>query len=246
MNHKLLAGTLTLGVLSAVSLFQISPAQAFTFSKGGLGVTITEADIRKNFWAEFNGQVDDGKITSTNVEGLTSRANFEVYDFTSNSIVFDILLENTSADPITASVVTLLGFRSSPSIHSADATGAFTVEVLNKPINAFGGAEVNICFKGGGNEQNCNSGTNGVALGNSALFRATLTYASDISSGLFLDEFGVRYQGIDGRIGGTLVKDFSGTGVGVVPTPALLPGLLGMGIATLRKRKQEEEVEQAA
>jgi hypothetical protein len=31
-----------------------------------------------------------------------------------------------------------------------------------------------------------------------------------------------------------------------VPTPALLPGLVGMGIAALRKKKQEEAVEQEA
>jgi hypothetical protein len=31
-----------------------------------------------------------------------------------------------------------------------------------------------------------------------------------------------------------------------IPTPALLPGLIGMGIATLRKKNQEEAVEQEA
>ncbi|QYO63326.1 PTPA-CTERM sorting domain-containing protein [Leptolyngbya sp. 7M] len=31
-----------------------------------------------------------------------------------------------------------------------------------------------------------------------------------------------------------------------IPTPALLPGLIGMGLAALRKKNQEERVEQEA
>jgi hypothetical protein len=243
MKHKLLTGTLTWGTIAAVSLLQTAPAQAFTFSQGGAGVTITADDVGKDFWSVFNGQVDDRGITSTNVEGLSSQANFKVTSFTNNQIVFDILLENTSQDPITASVVSVLGFRSNPLVASATSTGDFDITVLNDPINAFGGADVNICFKEAGNRNNCDSGRGGVDLGQSAFFTATLNFNSDISSGLSLDEFGVRYQGIDGEINGQLVDDFSGTGVGVVPTPALLPGLIGMGIAALRKKKQAKEKE---
>lgn len=241
MQHKLLTRTFTLGVIAAISLLPKAPAQAFTFSQGGLGVNITAGDIGKDFWSVFNGQVDDKGITSTNVEGLTSRANFKVTNFTNNQIVFDILLENTSTGPITASVVSLLGFRSNPLISSATSTGDFDITVLNQPIKPFGGSDVNICFKEAGNTRNCNSGRGGVDLGDSAFFTATLNFNNDISSGLFLDEFGVRYQGIDGEINGQLVKDFSGTGVGQVPTPALIPGLIGMGIAALRKKKLEED-----
>jgi hypothetical protein len=244
MKHKLLTGTLTWGAITAVSLLQTAPAQAFTFSQGGAGVTITADDVGKDFWSVFNGQVDDQGITSTNVEGLSSQANFKVTSFTNNQIVFDILLENTSHDPITTSVVSVLGFRSNPLVKSATSTGDFDIVVLNKTINAFEGADVNICFKEAGGNKNCNGGGNGgVDLGQSAFFTATLNFNSNISSGLFLDEFGVRYQGIEGEINGQVVEDFSGTGVGVVPTPALLPGLIGMGIAALRKKKQAKEKE---
>ncbi|MBD0363943.1 MAG: PTPA-CTERM sorting domain-containing protein [Coleofasciculus sp. C3-bin4] len=37
-----------------------------------------------------------------------------------------------------------------------------------------------------------------------------------------------------------LVTQFTGDPVTPVPTPALLPGLIGMGVAALRKRKQEQ------
>lgn len=247
MKHTLLAGVLTLGALTTAPLLQATPAQAFTFAPGKMSVGITAADVGNSFLAEFNGQVDDVGITSTNVDGLKSRATFTVASFTSTSIVLNILLENISTDPITESVVSLLGFRSNPQIASASSTGDFGVTVLNDSISAFGGADVNVCFKEGGNRNNCDGGKGGVDLGQSASFRTTLNFNQDISAGLFLDEFGVRYQGIEGEINGRLVSDFSGTGVGQVPTPALLPGLLGMGLAALRnKKKQEEEAAENA
>lgn len=47
-------------------------------------------------------------------------------------------------------------------------------------------------------------------------------------------------------IGFENTTDASGVVAGEVPTPALLPGLVGMGVAALRKRKRSELVEQEA
>lgn len=207
------------GVVAAICLLPMAPVQAFTFSSGGVGVRITEDDVGKDFWAEFNGQVDDGGTTSTNVEGLNSRANFKVTDFTSTSIVFDILVENISQDPITASMVTSMVFRSASSIGTAETDENFDVTVSNQ-YTTFSNL--------------------GLDMNESAFFSATLGFNDDISSGLYLDEFGVSYDGINGTIDGKIVEDVSGTGVGQVPTPALLPGLIGVSVAALRKKKSRE------
>ncbi|PZO21126.1 MAG: hypothetical protein DCF25_05630 [Leptolyngbya foveolarum] len=56
--------------------------------------------------------------------------------------------------------------------------------------------------------------------------------------------------GLNGSIT-SVVWEKSGNGrfkidnIGVVPTPALLPGLIGMGVAALRKRKQVREGQEA-
>ncbi|MBE9140720.1 PTPA-CTERM sorting domain-containing protein [Nodosilinea sp. LEGE 07088] len=65
---------------------------------------------------------------------------------------------------------------------------------------------------------------------------ATLNFNGPISE-VTLSNFGVRYQSITGTSLGT-----SGTGKGTpIPTPALLPGLVGLGVAALRKRRNADE-----
>ncbi len=74
----------------------------------------------------------------------------------------------------------------------------------------------------------------------------TLTHSS---TALSFDQFikpdqrlGARLQSV-GPEGGT--RGGSGKVVGEVPTPAMLPGIVGIGLAAVRKRKRKAEVERA-
>jgi hypothetical protein len=222
MKKTLLTGTFTLGAIAAVSLLQTAPAQAFTFDQGNLGMTIKEEDVGDDFWAVFDGRIDG---TTEVVEGLTSQALFTLKSFDASQIVFDILVENTSTNPITASILSQLGFQSAKKISNTVVTnkiGNFG-DYINK--TSFGGA---LAFRESAPRE-------------SAFFTATIDFENDISDGLYLNNFGVKYKGIRGTISGELVENLEGTGVGKVPTPALLPGLIGMGISALRKNKQEKQ-----
>jgi len=74
-----------------------------------------------------------------------------------------------------------------------------------------------------------------VFTGQSGSFTPILAFAG-IQNQVTLSNFGVRYQDITGTSLGT-----SGTGRGTpVPTPALLPGLIGLGVAAVRKAKAEQ------
>jgi hypothetical protein len=107
------------------------------------------------------------------------------------------------------------------------------------------------CQAGGGN--NLNGGGSpcpfdvGFAVGRPGAAGGTITSAlfTITRSGLTASSFagqtiGVRYQatGANGNGSSKLAGTVSAT---PVPTPALLPGLIGMGVAALRKRKGEAE-----
>ncbi len=115
--------------------------------------------------------------------------------------------------------------------------------------------DFNTCNTGGGNNMNgggggcylpggfdvgfavASPGTSGGTI-TSALFTIT---RSGLTASSFLDQtIGMRYQATGGPNGSSKL---AGT---AVPTPALLPGLIGMGVAALRKRKAEAEENTAA
>jgi len=67
-------------------------------------------------------------------------------------------------------------------------------------------------------------------------------------TGVFLDQ-GNQFPGFDGSF--SLEKNFAkgdaiASSITPIPTPMLLPGLIGMGVAALRKRKSEESDVEAA
>ncbi|MBD2112398.1 MULTISPECIES: cistern family PEP-CTERM protein [Cyanophyceae] len=252
--NRLTASALTAGVLVASSLIASQPAQAFTFTSDKKAVTVTSADAGKFFTVDFDGNVD-----TTPIPGLTAKAvftflGFDIVDSLPDvtQAFFNVSITNNST--VAGSRISAIGFNTSPNLRGVggglansgngntrvDSGGNLPTSVFNNDRsgafpNQFGAIEV--CFTDG---NNCQGGSNGgVTKGGTGEFNPVLAFnnpANGSVSSFTLDNFGVRYQSITAPG----INDGSGTGVGLVPTPALLPGLIGMGVAALRRRQQEE------
>lgn len=194
-----------------------------------------------------------GNIDQQNVPDLSSEATFHFLGFSTSGNTtkasFDVTLTNTTASPL-SSRVSGLGFDVSPDAQGGTVSGVFDKVVLGGSFpNQFGA--VDVCVNGG-NGKNCQGGANGGVTTGSSSFLLDLFFSGSVSQ-IVLDNFGVRYQSIDGKsVNGTKYKDASGTGVGVpgpgpdptVPEPANLL-LFGVGLtaigATLRRRRRARE-----
>lgn len=244
MKKQFLMGALAASALAVGSFGQMSPAEALTFD-GTTAIINTTNDLNQSFTVNFGGNVG-----GTDVSGLTSQAVI-TYRGTANTnnAIFDVLLSNTSTNGIT-SRTSALGFDINPNVTGGsvgdnpnDALPALFTDLVfgsNEQFpNQFGNIEL-CAINASGN--NCTGGASGgVLTGNSGSFRFNLTLAS-ASSPLVLTNFGVRYQSITGNG----YNGASGTGRSIpVPTPALLPGLIGMGLAAMRKKKQEGVLQEA-
>jgi len=229
MQKYLLAAGL---LATAMSLSIAKPAVALSFDTGTNTFTVdtsSTADVGQSIKVLFNGFVEE-----TLVSGLTSEALFTVLgiDTTDNRLDLRVDLTNTSSAPITSSRVSILGFDLDPNPNSVTSTGIFNSVTSGNPPQTVVG-DVEFCFKGGGGPNCQGGGGAGVTLGNTGAFFPVLSYAS-LPSSVTFSNFFVRYQDITGTPLGN-----SGVGVGLVPTPAMLPGLIGMGMAALRKREEE-------
>lgn len=226
---------LAFGSLAAtMSLSIAKPAVAITFDSGTNSFTVdtssSSADVGESIRVRFNGFVNE-----TLVPGLTSEGLFTVLPIVGNQLKLQVDIDNTSSTPITSSRVSILGFdiNPDPDPNSVTSTGIFnTVGSGDPPQTVVGNVEY--CFKSGGGKNCSGGGGGGVTFGNTGSFSPTLSYAA-LPSSVTFSNFFVRYQ----DIGGTTLGN-SGVGVGTVPTPALLPGLIGIGAAALRKRRRNE------
>lgn len=153
----------------------------------------------------------DGRIGGTTVAGLASSLTLRLAQVGGGVFTFDYWLSNTSSiDSRTSS----FGFSSYPDITGGQVIyGAFkNLTVGNYP----GYKDIDLCLTGG---TTCGGGANGGALdGGPTLTGRFNLYAS--GDRLVLDDFGVRYQSINGTVNGTRYYDESGIGLGVVePVP---------------------------
>jgi hypothetical protein len=224
---------LTLAGAAALSLglgiASMAPASAFSISGGSVN-NITASDLNSSFDVIFNGNVKE-----TNVSGLSATANFKLtsFDTEEKKASFLVTLTNTSSDPILGSRISAIGFNSDPNLSAASVSpgGEFDKAHLNGSFpNNFGAIEV--CFTDG---NNCQGGQNGgVTIGETGSFTANLTFNTPTFSSLTLNNFGVRYQSIQG----TTLGD-SGTGRGTpVPEPITLLGSgIALGFGMYAKRK---------
>lgn len=240
-----------LSVLGSVGLysFAVAPsASAFTFNNGT--IEIDANDVDQEFTVKF-----DGNVSETDVTGLTSEAIFKFLGFNSvgdvTEAAFEVTLSNTSSNGI-ASRTSALGFDVDKVLEGIGnpsgsgktrVEGLFTNDRSGSFPNQFG--DIDVCFTDGNSCQGGGSG--GVTTGNSGQFKATLALSGDVQK-FALNNFGVRYQSINGTELGT-----SGTGRGSIvwdnepeepreiPEPTTVTALLAVGLGAARygKRKQQ-------
>ncbi|NCJ05967.1 cistern family PEP-CTERM protein [Synechococcales cyanobacterium C] len=224
---KITSAFFSLAAASLLAGLVHAPANAFSLTPSG-GISFDKNSVGSAFTVDFDGNVD-----KKTVSGLTSQAVFTLTSFNNKTATFDVALTNTSSNPITKSRVTGLGFNANSHIVSANASGTLGKAVVGGAFpNGFG--SVDICFTSGPTCQG--GGGGGVNFGQTGNFSTSLTFSQSLST-LTLDNFGVRYQSIDGLIKGKKAKDASGTGFGTphgtphdpVPEPASMLGLLAFG-----------------
>ncbi|MEL6382250.1 MAG: cistern family PEP-CTERM protein [Cyanobacteria bacterium J06626_18] len=243
MDRKLSTGMLLLSTLSVALMLPTESASAFSWDQDNDIITIHNGDAKGQyfdifFWDAFSGD----KL----LEGLEAEARFTLeddFDASSGSAKFKVDVTNNSDGTIWDSAsVTGLGFAVDPDVAGATSDGVFD--------NAYVGAQktgldqVELCYSNG---HSCTSGgqNGGVKLGDTASFYTTLNFGSGVtdSFSFFLDGFYANFKGDSDGLG------YSADAAGEVPTPALIPGLIGAGIAALRRKQKgqdDEGVQQSA
>lgn len=256
--------TLGLSVIGSVGVYSLTvaaSASAFSFFDGGNAVGISDSDRGEKFIVNFDGSIDEKDVT-----GLSSEAVFTFEGFNSvgrgTEAIFDVKLMNTSSEGITSrssalgfnvlnfdgtslgSKLSLVGVGNTNRQGNTRVTGLFSNDRNGDFPNKFG--NIDVCFTDGNNCQGGGSG--GVTTGDEGNFKATLAFSGDVKS-FALNNFGVRYQSIDGQ---TFAGD-SGTGRGTidigipserprqVPEPTATTALLLIGVGALKYGKKKPQ-----
>lgn len=241
------------GAAVATNLSYVQSAQALSFDYDTNSVTLDNSSLNTPFSIFFyGGLIGNDPAPPLSTQDLRAEAIFKLISFSANAAQFDVEVKNDSGGGITASRISILGFDVVPTgagaFNFAGSSGGGTVKAAGQTPAIFPGGALDICFKGGGQANNCTGGGGGGVLqGDSFSFSPTLAFSGAGVTSFTLQNFFVRYQSIDGLVNGVELDDASGVGnPGVVPTPALLPGLLGLGVAAFRKKQGElAEGEQA-
>lgn len=207
MNHRLVGGI----CLSLLFVAARSDAALFT-----------AADVGETLVVNF-----DGNVEGNDVDGLSARISYTLteYNTASDFVTFDVVIQNTSEDPITASRISAFGFDTDPNVISGTSTGELDNVLVdtdgNPPNQQFpnGFGDIEVCIIDANN--NCTGGgSSGIEFGEtSPTFQLTLNFA-DLSTSLLVNNFGVRYQSINGA---GLPDGSSGTGNGEEPPPVEEP-----------------------
>ncbi|MCT7955138.1 cistern family PEP-CTERM protein [Laspinema palackyanum] len=259
--------TLGLSVMGSVGVYSLTvaaSASALTLFDSSTSLGISLSDVGKEFTVNF-----DGNVSTNNVSGLSSEAIFKLEAFEFNSVggyteaIFDVFLKNTSSEGLTSrtsalgfdvwnwnsgttlgSGMTLQGVGSASGEGNTRVEGLFINDRSGDFPNEFGALDV--CFTNG---NRCQGGANGgVETGNTGRFTASLAFSGDVKS-FALNNFGVRYQSINGQ---TFV-DQSGTGQGTidigirsedpkqVPEPTATTALFLLGAGALKYGKKKPQ-----
>ncbi len=147
-----------------------------------------------------------GNVAGVDRPGLSAEAVLELTSFGLESgrraVGLKVQLHNTSASPITAARVSALAFDVSAPLAgigknggtgNTRVSGLFANDRAGAFPNNFG--DVDVCFTSG---NSCQGGSNvGVAMGASGVLHAVLVLQTGLNT-VTLQDFGVRYQSIDG------------------------------------------------
>lgn len=257
--------TLGLSVIGSVGVYSLTvapSASAFSFFNGDTAVGISESDRGKVFTVNF-----DGNVNEKDVSGLSSEALFKFEGFktvgTKTEALFDVKLTNTSSNGITSrssalgfnvlnfdgtslgSTLSLVGVGNTNRDGNTRVTGLFSNDRSGDFPNKFG--DIDVCFTDGNTCQGGGSG--GVTTGNTGgNFKATLAFSGEVES-FALNNFGVRYQSINGQT----FAGASGTGRGTidigipserprqVPEPTATTALFLIGAGALKYGKKKPQ-----
>lgn len=174
------------------------------------------SDLNKSFLINFGGNVNTQDVAGLSSEALFTFTSFKTIG-SQTIATFDVKLTNTSSGGI-ESRVSGLGFNTSGTLVSSSVSGLFSKSHMNGSFpNQFG--NVDVCFNSG---NTCQGGSSGGVSSDPSLpgtfdsgsFSFALTLDGALSS-LTLDNFGVRYQSINGNG----FNGDSGTGGAISVTP---------------------------
>ena len=234
MNGNLFAGALLLSNLAVSLMYSAESAHAFSWDQDSNSITIHDGDIAKDTYFDiFFLEAFSGKKL---LEGLEAKARFsldEDFDISTGSAKFRVDVTNSSDEVVwdTASV-TALGFSVDPDVTSATSDEAFKNAHVGLQDTKL--EQIELCYSNG---VACTGGgqKKGIKLGETASFYTTLSFGPEVvdSFSFFLDGFYANFKGTD--LDGL---KYSAGAAGDVPTPALIPGLIGAGIAALCRKKQ--------
>ncbi|MEO1298219.1 MAG: cistern family PEP-CTERM protein [Cyanobacteria bacterium J06636_16] len=245
MNRRLSAGIWLLSTLSIAVLSSTESAHAFSWNEDNNTITIDDGDAKGQsfdifFWDAF---ARDNKVegaSAQELEGLTAEARFtleEDFDAATGSAQFKVDITNTSDGSIwDSSSIVGFGFGSDPDVVSASSSGVFNSTYVGEPET--GVNDIEVCYSNG---LSCTTGdqNSGIQLGETASLYTTLKFGQVADTfNLILDEFYVGWQGDSSSL------EYSGAAdsYGEVPTPALIPGLIGAGLAALRRQQKGADI----
>lgn len=230
------ATALLMGSVAAASVCVVEPAQAYTWDAESVTFSMSDVDATVDVF------YFDGFIEEELIEGLTSSLKLTLTDFDGLSATLKGEVTNTmDTGVLKTGRVTGIAFNVDPDVKTASSTGVFTQANLDKTFPG-GIGTVDVCY--GTNKNSCGGNQGGVSIGQTGTFYTTLTWSSLIDT-FTLSDFVARYQGMDFAATNS-IEDESGIGIGTVPTPALIPSLLGLAMAARRHKKQQEAEQQEA
>src|SRR3546814_2034361 len=121
-------------------------------------ITISAADNGNSYTVDYDG-FTEGQV----IGGLTGQTTFTLTGATGTSYSFDYTVANTSADPIDASRISVLGFNPAPDIARPSSTAEFDRAASGTLPSGFG--PVAVCFKGTGGPHCSGGGSARLELG---------------------------------------------------------------------------------
>lgn len=240
MNRKLLTGSLLLTTLSIVTLVQVEPAGAFSWNPDSKLITIDDGDAKGQYFDIF---FFDAFAKNKSLDGLSAEARFtlsEDFNASTGTAKFKVdVTNNSNANVWDEASIVGLGFAVDPDLQSASSSGVFSKSYVGQ--QSTGVKDVEVCYSNG---YSCTSGgqNGGIKLGETASFYTTLNFGNQAANGfnILMDKFYVSWKG-DST---TLEHYGKADSYGEVPTPALIPGLIGAGLAAFRKKQKEDNCEE--
>lgn len=236
MKNQLIAGTVALGTVAISSSIQIAPAQAATFAY--------------NLNCVLSGQVNGQSFSGSNTCFGVSPVSFGTLTLSDkvvnnvNQVQLNLDLTGTANKVLSIALDFDNAKFSNSSPFSISSTPTTSIKVDEDKIKANGyKGDFDLDIPQTGNIGTTDTFSALISLTSGNLFAADLNQKDTLSNIFAAVHIGNYNNDTPGQPGGGSIW-VGATPAAPIPTPALLPGLLGMGIAALRKRKQAEEAVQ--